>query len=265
MASIAASASKSPARGQAGAASSGSRQLVGTFTPPQAPEGQAQAAEGPQWQPARDGAAAAAASQPPEQAAPTPSLSARQHLDLSAGSSATATKGDPGCMPPPSGAAERSPALQGPSLPLTPGSTAERLPAAPSSASPLLLRRPAAAVASTPAPCRAAVLPCGRSTPALHQGDAAAPAPPSPALLEARAGVQEADALLRQAHAQRRQLWDLADRLLAAERGGRREAERALWQARHQVRAGSWTASGNGAEKKIYIIYIFVCNLHLHV
>lgn len=140
--------------------------------------------------------------------------------------------------------------MAGPSLPLTP----ERPPAAPSAASPLLLCRPAAAIPSTPAPGRAAGSPSGvvymlsaeaaaaRLSPQLGLADsadaagAAPPAPASPALLEARAGVQEADALLRQAQAQRWQLWDLADRLLATERGGRWEAEQALGQARHQVR-----------------------------
>lgn len=177
---------------------------------------------------------------------------ARWQLDLSSSSAQTnssaAALGSPVSMPLPSGAAG-SPAMAGPSLPLTP----ERPATAPSATSHLLLRHPAAAIASTPAPGRAASSPSSavRTPPAAAAaanrtqpsgsaddaaGGAAPPAPASPALLEARAGVQEADALLRQAQAQRRQLWDLADRLLAAERGGRWEAERALGQARHQVR-----------------------------
>lgn len=63
------------------------------------------------------------------------------------------------------------------------------------------------------------------------------PAEVSAAVLEAREGVAEADALLRMAHQQRRQLWELADRLMAVERGGRWEAERLQWEARHQVRS----------------------------
>lgn len=47
--------------------------------------------------------------------------------------------------------------------------------------------------------------------------------------------MREADAVLHQAHHQRRQLFDLADRLVAAERGGRWEAERQLWDARLQA------------------------------
>lgn len=62
--------------------------------------------------------------------------------------------------------------------------------------------------------------------------------PGAAALLEVRAGVAEAEGVLRQANQQRRQLFDLADRLLALERGGRREAERQLWEAWHQVWAG---------------------------
>ena len=61
--------------------------------------------------------------------------------------------------------------------------------------------------------------------------------PPCAAVLEARAGLAEADAVLRQAASQRRQLWELADRLVGLERGGRREAERLLWEARYQVRS----------------------------
>lgn len=208
----------------------------------------------------KDGAAAseqpAAAGVPlltlssPLSSAPTHAL---QQLDLSAAgpsSSGSISHGSPVSMPWPSnGAGPASPAMAGPSLPpLTPGVPAER-PPAPSAASPLLLRRPAAAIASTPAPGRAA----GRPNSAAHEPPASGaseeaarpedgrtppspPSPPSPALLEARAGVQEANAVLRQAQAQRRQLWDLADRLLAAERGGRWEAEQALGQARRQVK-----------------------------
>ena len=237
----AAATQASPFQGVPG---SGSAQAPspGPFTRP-APAEQAPAAQRSPWQPG----AAAGASSPLMQTERHSSATARRQLDLGAGSSNTAMKSDPASVPLPGGAAACSAAPQGPSLPLTPGTAVERPPAAPSSASPVLLRRPAAAVGSTPAPGRAAAAtpPGSSSQPASRQETAAAPVPPSPALLEARAGVQEADALLRQAHAQRRQLWELADRLMAAERGGRREAERALWEAQHQVRAGGGRSLGS--------------------
>lgn len=88
---------------------------------------------------------------------------------------------------------------------------------------------PARQLAFTPAAAQASTGSSGSPSPR---------APSSPALAEAAAGVREAEAVLRAAHEQRRQLWGLADRLMAVERGRARSAEEQLWEARQQV--GRW-------------------------
>lgn len=89
---------------------------------------------------------------------------------------------------------------------------------------------------SSPGPLPSALCP---SSPQGQQRSAATDdqghRPAAQALLEAQAGVAEAEAAVQQARRQRHELWQLVDRLMATERGRAREAEGQLWEARYQV------------------------------